>query len=61
MVVSVFTNFLKVVVFTADPQAFLAVRNAPIFGRDQTEKNILELIHSRIGKKQGLVTDGDYG
>jgi len=61
VVIGIFANFFKVVVFAADPQAFLSVGHAGILGGRQTDENILELIHSRIGKKQGLIADRDYG
>jgi len=61
VVICVLTNLFEIIVLAADSQAFLSVRYSRILRRAQTEEDVLELIHSRVGKKQTLVADGNYG
>jgi hypothetical protein len=48
-------------VLAADAEAFLAVRGTTPFRGGKTEEDILELVHTGVGKKQCFVTDGDDG
>jgi hypothetical protein len=58
--IGVFADFFEVVVFAADPQAFLTVDHPAILRGDQSEEYILELVHPGVGEKQGLIANGDY-
>ena len=60
MVISILAHLFEVVVFTADPQALLAVYHPGKFRRLAACENILELIHPRIGKKQSRVICRNY-
>ena len=53
--------FFEVVVFAADAEAFLAVDRATARWCAKAEEYVLELVHPRVGEKQGLITDGNNG
>ena len=45
-------DFFEVVVLAACTDTFLAVGGASVTGFCQTEEDILELVHTRVGKQQ---------
>ena len=51
MVIGVFAHFLEVIVLSAYTQAFLAVDSTAILRGHQPQKNVLKLVHPRIGEK----------
>jgi len=60
MVIRVFADLFEVVVLAAYAQTLLAVDRPATIRRRQTEEDILELVHPRIGEKQGVITDRHY-
>ena len=52
MMVGIMTHFFKIIVFTAHPDTFLRIDGPGIWPFSLPEENILELIHTRIGKQQ---------
>ncbi len=61
VVICVQADFFEVVVFTADPDALLAVSGAGVVGLCHAEKDVLELVHAGIDEQQRLVADGNNG
>ena len=56
--IGVVAHFLKVVVLAADAQTLLRVGNTPPLGVLVAQDNILELVHTRIGKhERGVILD----
>ena len=55
MMIGIVTYFFQVVVLTADAQTFLRVGHTRIFRRRLSQENILELVHTGIGKHQSGV------
>ena len=52
-------DFLEVIVFSADAQAFLRIHGTRILALSNAEKNLLELVHTGISKQQRLVARGN--
>ena len=52
-------DFIKVVVFAGDPQAFLRVDRAGVGALVGAEEDILELHHAGVGEEQGGITARD--
>ena len=52
VVVRVVSHFLQVIMFSANAQTFLRVRDSFIFRRVVAQNNIFKLVHPRIGKHQ---------
>ena len=52
MVVRIVSYFFQVIMFSANAQAFLRVRDSFIFCRVVTQNNIFKLVHPRISKHQ---------
>ena len=52
VVVCVVTHFFQVVMFSAHTQTFLRVCHTLVFGRMISQYNVLELVHTCIGKHQ---------
>ena len=59
--VRVFTHIFQIVVFTRNPQTWLAIGYPSILNRTITQKEILELIHPGIGEEQGWITLDQQG
>ncbi len=58
VVIGVVTHFFEVVVLAAHTQTFLRVGNATALGAGVAKNDILELVHSRVGKHQrGVIFD----
>jgi hypothetical protein len=55
------THFFEVVVLSTHAQALLRIANSFITGNAISQKPILELIHTRIGKHEGRVILYDHG
>ncbi|OAV75799.1 hypothetical protein Barb7_00554 [Bacteroidales bacterium Barb7] len=60
MMIGVMPHFLQVVMLSAHAQAFLRIRHAGIFDGHIPQNNVLELVHSRIGKHQCRVTFNNH-
>ena len=55
VVVGVVSNFFQVIMFSANAQTFLRVRDSLVFRRVVTQNNIFKLVHPRVRKHQGRV------
>ena len=55
MVVGIMSYLLKVIVLARNAQTFLRIGNPIVFDRRVPQKNILKLVHARIGKHQSGV------
>src|SRR4030042_6004426 len=58
--ISVGSHIFKVVVLAAGTDTLLAVGRPAEFGAGQPEEDVFELIHSRIGEKQRIITNRHY-
>ena len=62
VVVSVYTHFFEVVVFTRNAQALLGVGHTAVGRHLITQEKILELVHAGVGEHQGrVVLDHHWG
>ena len=62
--VGVLADLFQVVVLAADADALLAVDRPGALRRPQSEEDVLELVHARVGEQQRLVAvrhDGRAG
>src|SRR5665213_1135726 len=50
-------NIFKIVVLAAGANAFLGRSGAPVFALLEAQKNVLELIHARIGEEQSRIAE----
>ena len=57
MMVSIMSNFFKIIVLTADSNTFLSIGCAFIFPCTCSKKNIFKLVHSCICKKQSWIIE----
>lgn len=55
MMVTIGPYLLQIIVFAADPKAFLRVCHPGVSSVLVSKKNVFELIHTRIGKHQGRI------
>ena len=61
VVVGVVANFLQIIVFARDAEAFLRVGGAVPLGGLVAQKDVLELVHAGVGEHQGRVVLDDDG
>ena len=55
MVIGIMPHLFEVIVFTRHTQALLRIGDPIVFDRRVAQENILELVHTRIGKHQGRI------
>ena len=54
-------HFLQIIVLTAHAQALLGIGHAAPLGFLVAKENVLELIHSGIGKHEGWIVLNHHG
>src|SRR5262245_65410775 len=59
MMIGISSHLFEIVVLPTHPDTFLGICRTNIITPAGAKKDILELVHARIGKKQGGVAMGD--